>query len=303
MKKAFLSTFGIAMFVFLFLYTPTIFAEGGQTYEVTTDSVNVRSSPSHDAEVIGTLNKSDHIVKLGESFGWFQTYYDGEEAWVASQYLALDDTESDVQGTQVTDPETDMNTPASTVNKQQNDSDPANDGTLANRTIVIDPGHGGKDPGALSVNNTDEKDYALDTAEKVSQKLQDAGAETVLTRTNDTFIPLSARNAVDDNADAFISLHFNSYSNAEVNGFSTHYQPTDYSMAQNVDAGLEDNITLDDRGTKESNYYVLRESDTPAILLELGYITNADDLAAIQTDDFQNAVGDGITEGLLNYFE
>lgn len=303
MKKILLLTFSMGMFAFLFVHTPSIFAEDGQTYEVTADSVNVRSSPSDDAEVMGTLNQSDHIVKVQESFGWYQTYYDGEEAWVASQFLSLEDDEDGEQGAQETDSQDGMNTPALSDNEQEEEVESGNDGTLANRTIVIDPGHGGKDPGALSLNNTNEKDYTLGTAEEVSQTLEDAGAEVVLTRMNDSFISLPARNAIYGNADAFISIHYNSYSDDDVNGFSTHYQSTDDALAQNVESGLEDNLTLHNRGTEESNFQVLRESDTPAVLLELGYITNEEDLSAIQTADFQNAVGEGITNGLMDYFK
>lgn len=292
MKKMLLLTLGMGVFIFLFTYTPAVSAEDGEIYEVDADTVNVRSSPSQEADIIDTLNESDRITAFQESFGWIQTYYDGQEAWVASQFLApSNDSDNQVPKTS-----------PDTANESKTDNaDP-----LAGRTVVLDPGHGGKDPGALSLNNSEEKDYALDTANKASEKLQEAGADVILTRTDDTYLSLSDRASMSEteNADAFISIHYNSFVDANVQGFGAHYHTAkDEPLAQNVQSGLENNLALNSRGTEESNYHVLRENATPAALLELGYITNANDLSHIQTNDFQKDVGDGITEGLADYFE
>lgn len=377
MRNHCLFAFGIGMIALLFAYTPVSHAESGQTYEVDGSSVNVRTDPENNAEVIGTLNKGDQIDVFQESFGWHETYYDGQTAWIASQYLSsADDGVSDKDGGNNDSKEQTANTSEtitvqtddarlrtgpgtehavsgyaskddsytllesadnwykvefgngktgwvaswltdkSNENKADNEktssddkevaSKTTTDGSLSGYTIVLDAGHGGKDPGSIALDGTFEDEYTLRTADKVSQKLQNAGADVAQTRTDDTFISLPDRvsESEENDADAFISLHFNAYSKETVNGFSSHYYAgEDSELAKEIQSGLTRNIMLDSRGTMKSDYHVLRKNSSPAVLLELGFITNTDDLTNIQTADYQDAVGDGIAEGLLDYFQ
>ncbi|MEN1966778.1 N-acetylmuramoyl-L-alanine amidase [Lentibacillus sp. N15] len=364
MKKICLFTLGIGMVWLLFSYASVSYAEGGQTYEVGGSSVNVRATPSHDADVIGQLDNGDQIVVFQESFGWLQTYYDGQEAWVASQFVTQAEDNDQSQATETstetvtvtsddvrvrTGPGTEYDIigytttgdsytlletgnswfkvaldngeigwiaswltdnaseqQATTKNEQEVAAKATTNGSLSGYTVVLDPGHGGKDPGSIALDGSFEKEYTLSTAAKVAQKLQNAGARVIQTRTNDVFIPLQDRvnKSEANNADAFISLHFNAYPENAVNGFSTYYYAgDDHTLAQDVQTGLSRHIVLNSRGVMKSDYHVLRENSNPAILLELGFITNTTDLANIQTDSFQNAVADGVTDGLLDYFQ
>src|SRR5699024_1953591 len=85
-KLPYIITFACAFILFI-SPNPTLTAQSGQAYEVGTDNLNVRVNPDHDAEVIGKLNTGDQLIGFQEAYGWVQTYYDGKEAWVASQYL------------------------------------------------------------------------------------------------------------------------------------------------------------------------------------------------------------------------
>lgn len=373
MKKCILFTFTFAVLALLFVYTPVSHAESGQTYEVDGSSVNVRTEAASNAEVVGTLNSGDQIEVFQESFGWYQTYYEDQTAWVSSQFLTsvskkkrdngkpdnedeetassekitvqndarirtgpgtnhmisssttkddtyslvetkdnwhqveLDDGQTGWIASWLTDTSNDQKDTdeEDSNNEKQTASNTTGDGDLSGRTIVLDPGHGGKDPGSIALDGTFEKEYTLETADQISQKLQNSGANVIQTRTDDTFISLSDRvsNSAANEADAFISLHYNAYPTNDVNGFSTHYYaPADNELAQEVQSGLTRNITFDSRGSMQSNYHVLRENSQPAVLLELGFITNTNNLSNIQTNDYQNAVGKGIEEGLLEYF-
>src|SRR5690625_6367861 len=95
----------VGIIFFLTLFSAPVAAE--QLYEVGTDNLNIRSSPSHAAAVVGQLSKGDHLVAFDEKFGWVQTYYKGKEAWVASQYL--------VAGSHSTKPKTTQSTKKNTI--------------------------------------------------------------------------------------------------------------------------------------------------------------------------------------------
>ncbi|WP_099159227.1 N-acetylmuramoyl-L-alanine amidase [Virgibacillus ndiopensis] len=361
-SKEFL-TAGIGFLLFLFIFIPTVHAEKGQIYEVGTQSLNVRSAPSHSAKIIGNLDEGDHVVVFQESFGWVQTYYDGQEAWVASQYLfpaskrtqvntasnqkEITITENEVQirtgpGTSykvigstskgdtfnlletkndwhkvtlnddstgwiaawLTSTYTGSN-PSETSNKQQVAG--VTSSSLEGYNIVIDPGHGGKDSGAIGIDGIFEKDLIMMTADNIAQQLRAAGATVILTRTDDYFVPLDERVQISNayNTDAFISIHFNAFPLIPIQGISTHYYSYGASqdLARDIQASVTQGINMQNRGIMQSNYHVLRENSDAAVLIELGFITNPHDLSMIQTTDYQNNVAEGIVDGLKNYFQ
>src|SRR5699024_3341334 len=125
-------------FILLFAaLAPTVQADDGRTYKVGTNVLNVRSAPSHSANVVGHLMSGDQAVVFQEKHGWAQTYYDGQVAWVAAHYLYPAENNTAVH---VISSGGDHNT----------ETQPAKPtGTLNGYTIVLDPGHGGKDPGAI----------------------------------------------------------------------------------------------------------------------------------------------------------
>jgi N-acetylmuramoyl-L-alanine amidase len=275
----------ILLNITLLLATPSVHASSGQAYEVGADILNVRDKPDHDAKIIGQLEFGDHLNVFQEKYGWVQTYFDGKEAWVASQFL--------VKGQQ---------TNSKRVPQIQTDTK----GSLNGHTIMLDPGHGGKDPGAISMNGEKEKDLTLSLASAVAQKLRNAGATVLLTRSDDTSISLGDRVRMSNSyqTDAFISLHYNAYVSNESNGISTHYYSNgeDLKLAQQIQQALDKHTILKNRGIKNDAFHVLKKNKDLSVLVELGFITNPTDQAAILSDNHPENVANAITEGLIHYF-
>src|SRR5699024_4972779 len=141
----------------------------------------------------------------------------------------------------------------------------------------------------------------------VATKLRAAGANVVLTRSNDSFVDLAPRAQASNKlkADAFISLHFDSSENAnEASGVTTYYYHNnrDKKLADLISQQLS-NLTLDNRGVEFGNFQVLRDNERPAVLLELGYINTKKDFSYIQQNDYQNKVASDVVNALTAYFK
>ncbi|GGJ82427.1 hypothetical protein GCM10007063_01150 [Lentibacillus kapialis] len=289
-------TFAGLLLLSFFMFTPNVLANEGQIYGVGADNLNVRSAPSHSANVIGQLSSSDQAVVFQEKHGWAQTYYDGQVAWVAAHFLYPMENEA------ATD-DASAEKAANTTESQQS-AEPS--GTLNGYNIVLDPGHGGNDPGAIGYGNTFEKTHTMNMAHSVAEGLRKAGAKVIMTRSSDTYVSLEDRVNMSSAyaTDAFISLHYNAFPFQGVNGFSTHYYTNgnDRELAGEIQSGLEQHMTLNSRGIKQDGYHVLRENSDLAVLVELGFITNPHDLSVIRTAGHQTNVADGIVEGVRNYF-
>lgn len=178
--------------------------------------------------------------------------------------------------------------------------------TLDGYNILIDAGHGGKDAGAVK-NGVYEKNIALSTAKKVAEYLKEEGATVNFTRKDDTFISLQNRvkQSNTHKTDVFISLHYDYFSDSSVNGINTYYSnaTTSGNLAKAIHTALTDNLDMHDRGIKKEGYYVLAHNQNPAVLLELGFMTNPGDLEKMQSESYQESVAIAITEGLLNYVD
>ena len=144
-------------------------------------------------------------------------------------------------------------------------------------TVVIDAGHGGHDPGGIPGQRVQEKTVALDVARRLRLCLQEAGLQTVMTRSDDTFIPLPQRVAIANarrNA-VFVSIHFNSSTRAGAHGFETYYYyASGAALASHIQARLSRLLPNDNRHLKRRGYYVLRKTAIPAVLVECGFLTN-----------------------------
>lgn len=179
--------------------------------------------------------------------------------------------------------------------------------SLIDKTIVLDAGHGGKDPGAVGKTYTTyEKIVTLQTVAKLHSKLTAYGANVILTRANDVFLSLPERVQVSNNnqTDLFISVHFNSAESRVASGIETlYYHKKDLSLASNVQESIIAYTKRTNRGTKYQDVHVLRENSKPAILLELGFLSNSDEEALIRTDKFQDLLATGIVEGVVRYFD
>uniref|UniRef100_UPI003EBC8F4C N-acetylmuramoyl-L-alanine amidase n=1 Tax=Bacillus maqinnsis TaxID=3229854 RepID=UPI003EBC8F4C len=179
-------------------------------------------------------------------------------------------------------------------------------GSLKGKTIVIDPGHGGKDGGTIGADGAFEKNITIKTAKLLADKLRASGANVYLTRSDDTFISLQSRVATSHyrNADAFISIHYDSFMDPSVRGSTAYYYQTakDQSLATNVHREVAKHAQIPDKGVQFGDYFVLRENKRPSLLYELGYLSNPQEEAVIYSASYQERVTEGITEGLTHYF-
>ena len=217
------------------------------------------------------------------------------------------------------------------------------------RRIVIDAGHGGKDSGALGGRRAREKDLNLTAALELAQVLREEKAfDVILTRGDDTFVPLAERSrmANDARADIFVSLHCNANRNRKEHGFEVYFvsenatdpeaarlaeaenaslelegkSPADeeaalilraMSKTENINASAElaalvardlgKRVDLTPRGVKQAAFYVLRGTDAPAILVEMGFVTNRRDQAKLGTQAYRRRLLDGVYAGILDY--
>lgn len=185
----------------------------------------------------------------------------------------------------------------------------AADSTLAGKVIVIDAGHGGRDPGAR-YGNVQEKDIALPISLELGRLLSAAGASVVSTRTDDSYPSLGARAQVanDSNADLFVSVHINS--NSKVNsrsGMITFYhqhEAVGRLLAECIHAEIAKVNNLPDIGVwsdnriYQSGFKVLRDTNMPGVLLELGFINHSTDRAEMTKKDFPVRVAQAVVRGI-----
>jgi N-acetylmuramoyl-L-alanine amidase len=190
-------------------------------------------------------------------------------------------------------------------------------GTIASKTIVVDAGHGGTDSGARYGSGSqvvNEKDVTLPIARLVAEQLSAAGSTVLMTRDDDTFIPLPNRSQVanESSADFFVSIHINSNSvDNSRSGTYTYYHfddPDCRLLAECIQSevakvtGLPDNGVASDRTVaKTKGFAVLRGSEMPAVLVEVAYINNAKDRALMMSDAFRQKVADAIVRGIRKY--
>lgn len=187
-------------------------------------------------------------------------------------------------------------------------------GRLAEKTVVIDAGHGGDDPGANG-GGVREKNVNLLIAQRVKMALEEVGAKVIMTRDDDTFLSLATRPAIADNysADFFISIHCNAIGIPDkLTGIETYYhpgQPSSRALALAVHDRLIQRTGMKDRGahldTKlyQSGLAVLRKANVPAILIECGYIDCSADRAKLCDDSYRATLAGAIVEGLRQYVE
>ncbi|MGP0586101.1 N-acetylmuramoyl-L-alanine amidase [Paenibacillus timonensis] len=179
-----------------------------------------------------------------------------------------------------------------------------NSGGDGKMTVVLDAGHGGSDPGAISVTKKKEKDFNLAVVLKVQKLLQnDPNINLVLTRESDTYPTLPERVKIAENvgADIFISVHANSGS-ASASGVETYYtRAASQDLAKVMHKHLVQASGLADRKVRTQSLHVTRETTMPAVLLECGYLSNKNDDALLATDEYRSKVAQGIADGIKEY--
>ncbi|MEM6519356.1 MAG: N-acetylmuramoyl-L-alanine amidase [Cyanobacteria bacterium P01_C01_bin.70] len=174
--------------------------------------------------------------------------------------------------------------------------------------VAIDPGHGGRDPGAVGIGGLQEKNVVFPVSMRVAQLLREAGVDVVMTRTSDLTLDLEPRVNIANRANAtiFLSIHANaiSLSRPDVNGVETYYaSEAGRQLATIIHANVQPASGLGDRGVKEARFYVLRNTTMPAALLELGFVTGAQDVVQLRDPAWQERMAQAITRGILQYLE
>ncbi len=172
-------------------------------------------------------------------------------------------------------------------------------------SVIIDPGHGGKDPGAIGIGGLREKDVILPISIRVAQILQQNGVQAVLSRNSDYFVSLKGRvdMAERGNADLFVSIHANSVgmSRPDVSGLEVYYYSSGYNLARTVRSGILNSVSVKDRGVRKARFYVLRKTSMPAILVETGYVTGREDAPKLASPQYREKMAQGIANGILSY--
>lgn len=256
---------------------------GTSKVSILQNGTNIRKGPSTNEKIVRRANAGEQFSVVSKVGDWYKIQLSGSTTGYVAGWVVSS------SGSSVSRPGGDVTS------------------YLKNKTVVLDPGHGGRDGGAIGTRGTLEKDLTMSTAKLVYDKLKASGADVHLTRSSDSYISLSSRvsTAHYRDADAFISLHFDSIENRSVHGMTTYYYSSskDKPLASPVHDELLKQARLKDRGTKFGDYHVIRENRQPAVLLELGYVSNSAEELTVSSGSYQERVAQGIYYGLAQYFK
>ncbi|MBP1906052.1 N-acetylmuramoyl-L-alanine amidase [Paenibacillus turicensis] len=279
-----------------------------------------------DASLKGALNITDPTTVTGVRYALFTQSPDQVRVVLdlteATPYTVTQDAKSQQlivklddsnlsQGSKPTEP---TNTEPTTPTTPSTDPtqtpvtptipDYSNDGR---NIVVIDPGHGGKDPGTSGISNTQEKDFTLAVGLKVQALLlQEPNIELYMTRVDDTYPtrPERVKLANDLQADVFVSIHGNSVlESPNANGTETYWYKRENSkqLATILHKHLLQQMGLKDRRVKEQSFEVIRETKMAASLVEVGFLSNLSDESFMFTEDGQNRAAQAIVDGIKEY--
>lgn len=217
------------------------------------------------------------------------------------------------------------------------------------KTIVVDAGHGGRDPGAIGKSGLREKNINLDIANRLGKILKDAGIKVIMTRSSDYFVPLEKRVEIANNAnpELFISIHTNANHARQMNGFEVYHVSTDISdlkraqfsadnavldldrstygqltsnlktilwdmiyassraesvdLARSICRTVNNDLSVKVIGIKSAGFHVLRGTHMPAVLVEIGFISNASEELKLKNNYYRQQIAGAIAQGVKNY--
>ena len=196
---------------------------------------------------------------------------------------------------------------------------------VLNKVVYLDAGHGGYDPGA-SYFGISEKNLTLAIQSRVKAKLEAEGYQVVTTRTSDTYVDLTDRSraANASESDIFVSIHINASGSSAAQGIETYYyqpyaeypsrinatyhaNPTRLSMSDTLANAIQSSLInatgAQNQGVKRQTFAVLRETTAPAVLLELGFLSNPQEAARLNTSAYQETLANAIVAGIKSYYE
>ncbi|WEG16718.1 N-acetylmuramoyl-L-alanine amidase [Alkalihalophilus pseudofirmus] len=239
--------------------------------------LNVRSGPGTEHASIGRLANGAEVNYYNVIGNWAAFTYNGDIAYVSLSYLRTPST--------------------------------GGSGSLAGKTIVVDAGHGGHDPGAVAASNgLREKDFNLAVALKLQRRLEAAGARVIMTRTTDVFLTLTERaNIANRNsADAFISIHANA-GPSSAHGSETYWNRNHASadskrLAESIQSEMIAKLNTRNRGVKEGNFTVIQTSRMASVLVEVGFLSNAEEARKLASNSFQEDAAEAIFQGTVKFF-
>lgn len=178
--------------------------------------------------------------------------------------------------------------------------------------IVVDPGHGGEDPGKVGINDVLEKDLNLQIAKKVKKLLEEAGIKIVMTRTNDK-VPDAKKEDLNQRVQLInetkpklaLCIHQNSYPDEKIKGAQVFYH-TITPEAEDVATIVQEQLrTVDPTNTRQikenDTYFMLKNSQVPTIIVECGFLTNPDEAAKLTQEDYQDQIAQAICEGVVKW--
>ncbi|GBF82784.1 N-acetylmuramoyl-L-alanine amidase [Aphanothece sacrum] len=173
-------------------------------------------------------------------------------------------------------------------------------------TVVIDAGHGGQDPGAVGLSGLEEKGVVLSIASEVAKILKKRGIGVIMTRSGDSFVSLASRvqQANQVNANVFISIHANAVggNNSQVNGLETYYYSSGYRLALAIHRSLLRQVRVtENRGVRQARFYVLRRTEMPSALVEVGFVTGNIDNRNLSSVSYRQKLADAIADGITEY--
>ena len=237
----------------------------------TTDNLNVRSGPSTAYKIIGQIDTNDEVLVYGYSGGWAYGKSGNLTGYFSLSYLSKATT------------------------------------AKPSRVMVIDAGHGGSDPGAYG-NGLVEKNVNLDVSLRVERMLQAKGIKVLMIRKTDVFYSLDYRAAygIKNGADAFVAIHSNSHTPG-TSGSETFYSASvgndSKQLATFIQNRLYKAMEHNNRGVKDYDYRVLASNPIPAALVEIGFLTNAEDAAKLSTWTYKERAASAIAEGIEDYYD
>lgn len=212
-----------------------------------------------------------------------------------------------------------VETPPSVTTPSGTSTEPAFTPGLKGKIIALDAGHGGSDTGAIGPTGVTEKGVTLRVAKALQKLLQAEGAMVLMTRTTDTEVSPKKANASDveelqarcdvgndGNADIFISMHMDSFTNSTPSGTTGYYytkgSKASQRLAQYVSEGVVTALGTGNRGTKSCNFYVVKHTDMPATLVEMAFISNDKEEKLMNSEAGINRAAEGILNGLRRFF-
>ncbi|MEO4054144.1 N-acetylmuramoyl-L-alanine amidase [Solibacillus sp. CAU 1738] len=244
---------------------------------VTVNGLHIRAQASGSSDSLGKIDRGTLVEVHSISENWAKITYNGIDGYIHKTYLRL------------------INQTGSAV---------------AGRIIIIDAGHGGKD-GGTSSGNAVEKAITLKVSTLVKEKLEEAGAVVKMTRTGDTYptLPERVSFAKENYGEMFVSVHVNSATNTSAKGTETYYsvsnnenEKEDLALATAINNQIVKNAHMNNRGVKRADYVVIKGQIMPAVLVELGFATNAEDRNKLTDSKYIDIYAQSIYDGIVEYY-